>query len=224
MKCGAQKKHNRGICQAWPVKGRTRCKLHGGMTLVGPAASDYRHGRYSKYIPVRMAAKYREAEKDHDLLSLRSEVSLVDARLADLLTRVDTGESGALWGDLKKARADFAMYRTMPGHVDQMTAALEKMLAVIESGVVDYAAWAEIGERLEQRRKLVESEHKRLVSLQALISTEKAMNMVIALTDIVTRHVTDKRALSNIVVELQQMVVREQGPIPVYAAIEGEAP
>jgi hypothetical protein len=32
-----------------------------------------------------MAAKYQEAEHDPELLSLRDEIALVDARLADLL-------------------------------------------------------------------------------------------------------------------------------------------
>lgn len=197
--------------------------------MVGPAAPNYQTGRYSKYLPTRMAAKYGQAEKDADLLSLRSEVSLIDARLADLLTRVDTGESGELWARLKKAQSDFMMYRRMPGHVEQMTTALEKMIAVIESGVVDHAAWTEIGEKLEQRRKLVESEHKIIMARKYFISHEQGMIMMAKITDSITRHAMDllpielsRKFLTAVTVDLQQVMVQEPSGTPVYGVAEAE--
>lgn len=38
-----------GYCPEYPAKGRTRCPLHGGATLVGPLSGQYKDGRYSRY-------------------------------------------------------------------------------------------------------------------------------------------------------------------------------
>lgn len=217
MRCGA-KRRNGESCQQWPVKGRTRCRLHGGKTLVGPAASDYRTGRHSKYLPARMAAKYREAQNDPDLLSLHDEVSLIDARLADLLKRVDTGESGEMWGTLRKEWQEFLLVRAS-GDIPKMHIAIGRLDAIMERAITDHLAWAEISEKLEQRRKLCESESRRLVAMRQMINQEQALLFVGAIVDIITRHVPDKQALSQIVVELQQIMVRDQ--VPVYAEAPG---
>src|SRR5918992_3542816 len=97
MQCRAKSKRSQVQCRKAAVVGREVCSMHGGKSLVGPAVNTYRSGRHSRYLPVRMAAKYQEAEHDPELLSLRDQIALVDARLADLLARVDTGESGSLW-------------------------------------------------------------------------------------------------------------------------------
>jgi hypothetical protein len=97
-----------------------------------------------------------------------------------------------------------------------MQITLTRVEYLIESAVQDHAAWAEIGELIEQRRRLTESEHKRLVSLQQMLSTEEALLLVRRLADTVTQHVTDKRVLSAILVDLQQFI----GPphaLPAYA-------
>lgn len=203
-------------CQRWPAKGRTRCKLHGGATLVGPAHGRYQNGRYSDYLPERMAVKYREAQKDPNLLSLHDEVSLIDSRLADLLKRVDTGESGEMWGTLKKEWQEFLLVRAS-GDIPKMHTSIGRLDAIMDRAITDHLAWAEISEKLEARRKLVESEQKRLISMRQMVTQEQALLLIGAITDIITRNVTDKHALSQIIVELQQIMTREQ--VPVYAEV-----
>src|SRR3954451_14863589 len=74
--------------------------MHGGKVPRGRALPQTKHGRYSKDLPTRLLATYSAAQADTELLSLRDDVALLDARLADVLARVDTGESSALWLDL----------------------------------------------------------------------------------------------------------------------------
>jgi hypothetical protein len=105
--CGAKTKHDGTPCERSPVRGRTRCRVHGGKTLVGSASPTYRTGRYSKYVPERLRERYEAAEDDAELLSLRGEIALTDARLLDLLARVNTGESGQLWAELRRAYREF---------------------------------------------------------------------------------------------------------------------
>jgi hypothetical protein len=213
QRCGAKNKQNGGRCANWVVRGRTRCRMHGGQSLTGTACPHYRSGRYSAYVPERLRTRYEQAETDQELLSLRSDVALVDARLSDLLSRVDTGESGAMWAELRRAYRAFTKARQAG---DNKTTALATVETVIERAVQDHQAWAEIGALIEQRRKLAESEHRRLVTLQQMSTAEQALSMMRTIVDILTRHVSDKQALSAIIVELQRMA----GPaheLPAYA-------
>jgi hypothetical protein len=213
MKCGA--KNRQGTpCQRWALAGRTRCRLHGGKSLAGPGCPQYRNGRYSHYLPERLRERYEQAEQDAELLSLKSEIALTDARLFDLLSRVDTGESGQRWAGFTKAYEEFQTSRRARD-VPKMNVALAKIERDLAQATDDRAAWAEIGALVEQRRRLAESEHKRMVSLQQLLSIEEAMALMHRVVDVVTRHVTDRQALSAIVVEIRALAERSNG-LPAY--------
>jgi hypothetical protein len=172
--------------------------------LRGPAHPNFTTGKYSKLLPSRLLAKYRQAEKDPDLTSLRSELALVDARLADLLSRVDTGESGALWQAVLKAHREFRRYKTT-GDLAGMREALTELESRIDAGVLDYQAWAEIQELIETRRKLAESESRRLATLQQTITAEQAMLLMGVIVEMITRHISDRQVLSNIATDLQRL-------------------
>jgi hypothetical protein len=213
MKCGA--KNRRGEpCQRWALAGRTRCRLHGGKSLVGSACPHFRSGRYSAYVPERLRARYAQAEDDAELLSLRSELALLDARLVDLLSRADSGESGQLWTDLKRAHRAFTMAKRS-ADVARMQTTLARVEQLIDSAVDDHQVWGEIGELIEQRRRLAESEQKRLVTLQQMMTAEQAMAIIHRVVDIVSRHVTDRQALSAIVVDMRALAESPHG-LPVY--------
>jgi hypothetical protein len=214
-KCGARTRHDGTPCERSPVRGRTRCRLHGGKTPVGPACVHFRSGRYSAYVPERLRERYEQAEDDAELLSLRGEIALTDARLVDLLSRMDSGESGQRWADLKKAYRELTMAKRAQDD-SRIHAALARMDSIIGHAVDDREAWAEIGELIEQRRRLAESEQKRLVTLQQMMTAEQAMALMHRVVDIVTRHVTDRQALSAIGVEMRALS-EQPHRLPVYA-------
>jgi hypothetical protein len=216
--CDATAKRTGKTCRAIAVTGSSKCRMHGGVTPFGPASPHFRTGRYSRFLPARLVARYREGELDPELLSLRQEIALVDACLTDLLARVDTGESGRLWDGLTKA---FHTYRQARANrqLDTMRTALEEIESWLARGTVDHLAWAEISEKLEQRRKLCESEAKRLIAMKAVLNQQEALLLMGAITDIITRNVPDKRVLAQIVVELQQITL--QNRVPVYAEATG---
>jgi hypothetical protein len=194
--------------------------MHGGKIPRGPALPQFKSGRYSKFLPAQMAAKYRDATKDPELLSLRSELALLDARTAELLGRMDTGESGAMWEALQQAWAAFRHARNRRD-VPQMHLAIDKLDRLMDRQHTDHAAWREIGEAIEQRRKLVDSEQKRLIALQQVITAESALTLMGTLVDIITTHVTDQPTLAQIVADIQALIAHE-GPDwrPVLAVVK----
>jgi hypothetical protein len=47
MKCNAKTRSNTP-CKRFPVPSRTRCRLHGGLSLSGKKHWNYKHGKYTK--------------------------------------------------------------------------------------------------------------------------------------------------------------------------------
>src|SRR5690606_3084472 len=86
--CGAKTRAGTP-CKRAPVPGRTRCRLHGGLTPAGASHYNFKTGRYSKVLPARLRERYEEAAADPELLALREDIALLDSRLDDLLKRVD---------------------------------------------------------------------------------------------------------------------------------------
>jgi hypothetical protein len=205
MRCTAKAKQRQEQCRLPAVPGMDKCRFHGGLTPRGPAAATFKTGKYSRFLPSRMLARYHEVLADPELTSLRSELALVDARLIELLGRVHSGESGALWRALRKAYRAFKFYQ-QTGDVVKMREAFAEMEAHLDAAAADTEAWAEIHALVESRRKLAATESQRLVMLKQMITCEQAMVFIGVITDVVTRHITDREVLANIVVELQRVM------------------
>jgi hypothetical protein len=168
--------------------------MHGGsLNNLGENNGNFRHGRYSKHLPTRIQADYEAAKRDTGLLSLRNEAALMDARIADLLTRVDSGESGALW-QATKAAFDDLVKANRKGDTAAASVALRDLNDCINRGVADYAAWNEVGRAVENKRRLSESENKRLVQAQQTITVERMMLLITAIASSVNTHVADETA------------------------------
>src|SRR4051794_509990 len=103
--CGA-KTRSGGRCRAIPIQPSGRCRLHGGASLRGLAAPAWKSGRHSAYLPTDLRARYLRARGDPELLSLKDDLSLVDARIGELLGRL-TPEPRPL---LDRVRAALAAY------------------------------------------------------------------------------------------------------------------
>lgn len=183
------------------MAGKSVCYHHGGATPVGVALPQFKSGRYSKHLPERLLEKYQVARQDPDILVLRDEIALADARLTDLLTRVDAGESGGLWKELKGLMEQLGT-GVETADLDVARAALKGLAGVVKKGSNDAAAWQEVQSVLLLREHLVRSERLRLVQMQQMISVEQAMTLIAALTETVRRHVTDGEALRSISTDL----------------------
>ena len=205
--CGAKTRAGTP-CLHSPVRGRNRCHLHGGRTLVGPASGTWKDGRHSKYLPTGLRDRYAEARSDPELLSLRDDIALTDTRTGDVLSRLDAGESGERWARL--GRALFQLRQSVDADdVAGTRSALDRFAGIIESGTADTEAWAELGVLIDQRRRLVEGEGKRLTQMQQYITAERAVALVAAVAEAVKRHVTDRPTLAAISAELGALLARE---------------
>ena len=207
MKCRAKSKRSQERCRRDAMIGTELCYMHSG-TNVGSIATAFKHGRYSKHLPTRLLSEFSAALNDPTWASLRSEVALVDARLAELLSQLDTGESGALWKTLRRCWSDVTDSR---GDGVRMAAALSALGVAIESGSSEAQRWVELRGVIDQRRTLVESERKRAVEMQQVITSEQAATLFAALTASLKRHVADRTILSAVSADLLRIFGEEHG-------------
>jgi hypothetical protein len=181
--------------------------MHGGKTPRGMALPQTTHGRYSRHLPVRLSERYRESQHDPDLLNLQHEIALTDARITELVERIDVDGAGQLWQGL-----GYAYGELKTAHDDDDPEALEisirRIGQLIHRAQSDTEAWDEVVPLVEQRRKLVDSESKRRVQMQQMITADQAVTLVAALTDAVRRHVDDPGVLAAIAAEFDRLLTR----------------
>lgn len=213
--CGAKTRAGTP-CRQTIICENGRCRMHGGTSLRGLASPRYKHGRYSKYLPQRMLPRYLESRDDPDLLNLRWEIGLVDARVVDLMGRVDTGEAGAAWGRLDGLRTQFEVAQA-EGRTAAQAVAIQSMMDLVRTGASDFAIWNEIVALVEKRRRLVESERKRMVEMHQMIQVDKTLVMVNQLARSVREHVLancDGKAARIILAGVQADITRAIGADP----------
>lgn len=204
-RCGAKNRPGckNPVCQRWPVRGSRRCHRHGGRTPSGLDSPHFRHGlrgqrdmnsRRSRALPERLIQRYEEAVADVTLLELREDIALSEARIEDLLKRVDTGEAGETWRSLRET---FYELRKALDKGDSATTAqaIDTIGVLIAEGASDYRAWDELAKERELRRRLTETESKRLKEMGQYLPAAQAVALVASCVGIIRKHVTDPDTL-----------------------------
>lgn len=201
--------------------GNGRCRKHRGKAATGPASGNFKHGRYSQHLPPALQARYDAAEADPDLISLRADLALQHVRMGEVIERLATGESGELWQALGQhmialRSAERAANREEDADKrEELNKDRERALDAIESligeALNNERVWRDIEGQQEHKRRLVESEQKRLKDLQQMITAEQALLRDTLIFEIIKRHVTDRAALALIGADIKQLALVEPG-------------
>lgn len=174
--------------------------MHNGNAARGIANGSFSTGRYSKYLPPALLDAYQRSQTDNELLAVREDIALLDTLLIGNLSKLDSGESGQAWTLMRKGVDGLELAIDKQDYAGCLKA-IRDMRDVIDARVAHYATEEEIRSKLEQRRKLVETERKRLVDMQQMVTAEQAMLLVSGLLDAVRTNVTDRDTLTRIQAE-----------------------
>lgn len=182
-----------------------RCELHGGPTPHGDALPQTKHGKRAKYMPPRLTEHFREALSDPELMSLNEDIATAEARIVDLLSRADKGESKALYGRMLSAYYDVDE-AWAEGDTKQMYKALKQLKAQIFAAKQDFETWDEAGRWAERKRKLIETQAK----MHQMVRADQFMVLVDALRESVRENVSDKRELAAIMRSMARILNRPE--------------
>lgn len=209
--CGAKKRGKDETCRGIAMA-NGRCRLHGGKQPQGIARPNFATGRYSKYLPSRLAGRYEEAIADPDLMALKDDIGLLDTRLVGVVESLDTGESADAWSSL------FALWQQLDQDMSvlldegETPETMERTVAAIgetvRNGLSKGYVWNEIRGLLKERAALVGAEQKRLVEMQQYVTATQAMGFVASVMTSVKRHVRDRDALAAISSDLTGLTLR----------------
>lgn len=192
------------------MRGTNVCKYHGGKSLRNIGNKNYINGYTSKdfimaKMPKALREKYDVAIADDDLIVLRKDIALLEARIWQLVEKIEEQESGKTWFMARDAYRE--MRAAMDGHDEvALKAALFELDNAIRKGARDYMVWQEIQQVMEQKRKLTVDERKRLVDLKQMMTIEQTMLLIQKLANLVKANVTDDTALRNISEGLTSLV------------------
>ncbi len=206
--CNAHKRDG-SQCGMAAIRGKTKCRMHGGKNPSGIAHPNYKGLGYSKSLPARLAVRYEEAVNDPRLFSMRKDAAACRARLHELFERLDSGESGEVWQHLGAAHAAFTL-AVNSGDAVAMRKELAVMQEWIGKGQGDYAAWEDVRATWESLCRLTTTEQKTLVTMSQVMTYEQvALYMgVIAesIREIVVTHV-DGKARQQMLMALETKLV-----------------
>lgn len=183
--------------------------MHGGKSLHGLASPALVTGRYSKYLPTRLLSRYQEAVSDPELLALKDDIALLDARIVQVVSALETGESKETWSSLITAWTEFETHWNRLLDTGESPETMERTVGwigkLIRDGLSEGYVWGEIRGLLKERSDLVGNERKRLVELQQYVTSERALLFVQVVMASVKQHVRDRAALAAIAADLARL-------------------
>ena len=196
-KCGAKlrKSHPPRHCERSPMS-NGRCYMHGGKSLKGLASPTYKGKGYSRYFPRKKLAEiYVRSYDDPELTRLRKDLALVETRLGELIQSLSSEQSGTLWKQLRKKQLE--LKRSKPNSA-KATKLLKEIGELIQRGSSDHFIWKEIGQQIELRRRLLDSETKRVLAAHQVMTAEEVKILIDAVATLIRDHVKDRQTLQKI--------------------------
>jgi hypothetical protein len=199
-------------CKNPAVTGYAVCWKHGaGSPKRGKAGGrPIEHGRHSKWLPARLLESYRESLADPELLALKDEIAALDARIAQVGERLNTGEGPSAWDQVR------AIHRTLVGAVQAgkpktLKASIGELGEVIEGAESEEATWEALYDLFDKRRRLVEGERRLEETAQRVITAQEMVTLVAALVDVIRMHVKDRETLAAISHGIQNLISERGG-------------
>ena len=162
-------------------------------------------GSASSFPLTRLAAQYNKMRKDGQVLSNRAAIEVIDTRIRQLAERIDVNDAPdrlarlfTLWNEYQDAKGSG---RSVEASQKEFALSQE-----FEKANTDYAAWRQMFEGLDLRRKMVESEVKVLKEIHAIMTAEDAYELSAKLLAAVMRVVDDPKKLKQVQYEFTRII------------------
>lgn len=194
--------HIRGKCRRNAYGYSQYCWHHGGRQQLANTLIKERNvmGRYGASLPAKYLNAYYEALEEKDNLNQDEEIALLNSRMIELMSRADTGESGALWNEVGKTwkalnAASLVNTRQSKERAAELHVKLDQLIA---GGLLDTAVWDEINKLIELKRKVRDTEVKRITKAENVITKNKAEALMGAMVQIILDNVHEDQTLRQI--------------------------
>jgi hypothetical protein len=196
-----------GQCQVEPVRGSLRCAKHTPkkdridkkdlIQVDGVWTSRYKAAH-------RLQERMEKSLQDPDFMSMRPELAMIDAMLADRWENLEKGGNDDLWemmtkvyGQLKAAMAG--------GDVRKTRSVLVEMEAILNAGANEAAARKEIRDLIKDRQRMAEGMQKMVISMKQTVTIEQALMLVNSVLKVVEETVSDSHDRANALYKIAEL-------------------
>jgi hypothetical protein len=178
--CTARSKRSKVQCKNFALKNLKTCKFHGGKAPTGELSTRFKTGRYCKSLSGKLLANYEEGFTDtQKILDMTSEMVLLDTRTQQLTSELEEEEGGSTFEDVAEALIDLRRELRVNLRKGQT---LPKELKVVEdivrAGWNREEKWSEVLKTVEQRRKVSETEVKRLTASRTMVPIQQVKQLL----------------------------------------------
>ena len=196
--------------------------MHNGGAAKGMAASQFKHGRHSKYMPAPMQADHAERLANIAATArLDEEITIIDMRISELLARLSTGERGTSWEDIQAAIID----ARLPG--SSLVAFLERLYPIVSAGLSTESAWWDIIACIHDKAKITATEARRAADAGEVATKQEVNERIYQIMAVVRDRITPlpggQQALRDIFNDLVSMSRNRPGGIGNVATEHGSA-
>lgn len=161
-------------------------------------------------------AVYEMALADQDILSMRSDLALIEVRLHQLLEEADSWKSEDLLKEIrteikrisremraavmkiKRGTVSISSAKTAKTKIDRLVnecdnlldlVALTELSVLVDQGTSSYSTWREIDDLLKRRKATSDSEQKRLIESRKMVSADQAKAIIATVMEKMTETV-----------------------------------
>jgi uncharacterized protein YjcR len=188
--------------------------MHRGGAAKGVNHYNFKHGRYSKSMPDRLVSRYEQALADEERHDLRDEISLSEAKIDDLLSKMESGESDTAWMRMRALEAQ--MQRT--GDDAKRAELLRQLLHIVRVGAEEALAWNDVDKWTSRKQRLVESDMKVAQVKQEMVSAEEVMAAFGMILDSIRRHVDDQATRAAVARDIRSLTSGDGAVVPIDRA------
>lgn len=204
--CGGKARHSGGPCRLRPLSGKHgngRCRFHGGRNAWGPTHAAFKTGRHSEYLPSDLLTDYQTTYNDPEYLSLRSQISVSEAREAELLRQL--ADNAPKWSDLEQVSSQLtdAVINEDTAKIMQASTQISELIA---SGRRRGLIWDKIERCQTHGRQLKTAEAKIMADRDMTLDKDRALALFMWLISMLREKITDRALLTEISTDIRARI------------------
>lgn len=187
--------------------------MHGGSTPRGLLSANIVTGRYAADLPARLQERFSQAMNDQDLLSLRKDISLLDAILTAKMAELRDAEMNPDLNAITE-QVDIIARDWRGWDWTRMERELTSLRESIAARANEGAILREVRELVREKASVVSQENRRLVELDQNMTVEQGMLLMQSLVGIIRKYVmpleNGQRMMQMIALDFREVItIRE---------------
>jgi hypothetical protein len=206
-----QAKLNGRHCNAYAMKDKNYCNVHGGKVPVGPDSVEFKTGLYSQNrkrfasLGRELLGRVEQLRDDPELFSLRDDAAYITALIDRRAEAAEEGlsvevlyELRSLYSEAERAMAD--------GQSHEFDKAFDKMGGIIKQGLSEAKATAEVIDLIGKRVDIIEAEQRMTHVKAYTLEVDQAYSLIQQVLKVVVQSVKDVEEMKAIRAGVQKLL------------------